>query len=895
MEGQTATSEAAAALRLADAEPGNALAAASLAAQRAEREGDAGAGAIAHRAWGLALLHHRDLDSAIAHLRRAVALGRAAGSVRHTAEARMTLAFALTQRGRPLRALPEITAAVRDLRGVAGARAEAQLGAIMLHLGRLDEAMTSLRAALPILHRAGDLLWEQRVLFNRGVAHAQRYELAAAEVDLREAERLCLDLGLGLQVGFIQSNLAWVIGLRGDIPTALAHYDRAETIIREHDAQVGTLLADRSELLLSARLISEARHTAEQAAEAIEAEQRGIKRPEVLLLLAQVALLEGDADSASEHALRARREFNQQHRRQWAATAELTAMRGHLAGARTKPINLRDVERVVATLAAAAWPAAAVEARLVAALVSFDHGSDDKARAHLRAAIGARRRSTPATLRARTWYAEALLRLEADDPAGALRAVRTGLRILDQHSAALGATDLRAHAAAHRTELAELGLRIAFRLPARRLFEWAELGRARHLLQPPIRPPDDPAFAGALTQLRTTVAEIDQLGGGGLGGTALTALTQRQVALEQEIRDYSRRRASDPTLTDQSAARGVASTHDLATELGDRVLLEFIQLGDDLYVMSIAGGRTRLRRLGPPAVVEDLLDRLPFALRRLSRSRPGSPDSTAALALFRHVANQLDGHLLRSIDEIGDRSLVVVPTGPLQRMPWSILPSCAGRPLTVAPSATLWLAATRRASHGARAVAVVAGPGLPGADYEAGAVAAIHGAVALRGPDATVSAVSAALDGAGTVHLAAHGRLAAQNPLFSSLLLADGPLFVHDLEHLTRAPHTVVLAACDSGRSIVAIGDEILGLSATFLARGTVQLIASMLPSPDLETADFMIRLHRRMAGGEAPAVALANSQPGPDSASTALVAAAGFVSLGGGFTPLPRLAGTAG
>jgi CHAT domain-containing protein len=69
------------------------------------------------------------------------------------------------------------------------------------------------------------------------------------------------------------------------------------------------------------------------------------------------------------------------------------------------------------------------------------------------------------------------------------------------------------------------------------------------------------------------------------------------------------------------------------------------------------------------------------------------------------------------------------------------------------------------------------------------------------------------------VHLAAHGRLAPHNPLFSELTLADGPLFAYDIEQLADAPHTVVLAACESGRSVVCAGDELLGLGAMFLAR----------------------------------------------------------------------------
>lgn len=59
------------------------------------------------------------------------------------------------------------------------------------------------------------------------------------------------------------------------------------------------------------------------------------------------------------------------------------------------------------------------------------------------------------------------------------------------------------------------------------------------------------------------------------------------------------------------------------------------------------------------------------------------------------------------------------------------------------------------------------------------------------------------------------------NPLFSSLRFADGPFTVYDLERLGQVPHLVVLAACDSGRSAVRPGDELLGHGVAFLTHGT--------------------------------------------------------------------------
>ena len=237
--------------------------------------------------------------------------------------------------------------------------------------------------------------------------------------------------------------------------------------------------------------------------------------------------------------------------------------------------------------------------------------------------------------------------------------------------------------------------------------------------------------------------------------------------------------------------------------------------------------------------------------------------------------------------ELADRPLVVVPTGSLQNVPWALLPSCAGRPVTVSPSATLWLGARSRPADPGHAL-VAAGPALPGADAEARAVAAVHGVVPLLAAEATARRVLGALDGAALVHLATHGRLAPHNPLFSELTLADGPLFAYDVEQLAAAPHTVVLAACESGRSVVCAGDELLGLGAMFLARGSSQLVASPLPVPDTETAPLMTAFHRRVAAGRPVAQALAEAQEQMRGTGVAELTTGRFVCVGSGFGPAP-------
>ncbi len=278
--------------------------------------------------------------------------------------------------------------------------------------------------------------------------------------------------------------------------------------------------------------------------------------------------------------------------------------------------------------------------------------------------------------------------------------------------------------------------------------------------------------------------------------------------------------------------------------------------------------------------------KMPFALRRMAlRDGRSERGATASMLLLRTTAARLDALLISPLTELAGRPLVVVPTGPLHGLPWSILPSCLGRPITVSPSATLWHSTFRQEKGPHSQVVVIAGPTLPGAAEEARAVAEIYSCRPLAGRSATVDAVLKALSRSGVAHLAAHSRLAADNPLFSEITLADGPLVAYDLEHLPRAPHTVVLAACESGRSVVHTGDELIGLSVTFLARGTSQLIASVIPVPDAETTPLMVALHRLLSAGVAPSVALAAAQQelSGQGEGRSLAAAAGFICIGSG------------
>jgi CHAT domain-containing protein len=226
----------------------------------------------------------------------------------------------------------------------------------------------------------------------------------------------------------------------------------------------------------------------------------------------------------------------------------------------------------------------------------------------------------------------------------------------------------------------------------------------------------------------------------------------------------------------------------------------------------------------------------------------------------------LDEQLLRPLASIvGDRELVVVPTGDLYAVAWGTLPSLRGRPVSVAPSATAWLTALTGQSSAVRGgTLLAAGPGLSAAVGEVSRLRDDYpDATLLDGPKAGVREVLAALDGAQLAHVAAHGTHEPENALFSRLELADGALYAHEMSRLRRPPEQVVLAACELGVSRIRPGDEALGFAGALLAIGCRAVTAPVTRVGDLAAAAAMGDYHRRLAAGAPTAVALAEATMG--------------------------------
>src|SRR4051794_22874912 len=325
------------------------------------------------RALGVAAMNLSEIEAALTHLRAAVVAGRRAGSRHAVGEARMGLASALVLRGQSGRALREMAAALPDLQGVEAMRARVQAAAILQELGRDDAALEELRRVLPALRQAGEVEWAARALSNRSLIHTGRRAFAAAEADLLDARRLCLDHDLDLLAAFAEQNLGWVKACRGDVPSSLRHYDAADERYRRLGLVEPSLLVDRAEVLLSVRLLTEARATAQAAVDAYRQQKRDVHLPEAQLLLSTVALVQGDTGTAGESAAAAVRGFRRLRRTNSVALARYACLQAEVATDLTR-VNPTRAAHVADELAAVGWKIPALEARVLAGRVALEQG-----------------------------------------------------------------------------------------------------------------------------------------------------------------------------------------------------------------------------------------------------------------------------------------------------------------------------------------------------------------------------------------------------------------------------------------------------------------------------------------------------------------------------------------
>jgi tetratricopeptide (TPR) repeat protein len=801
---------------------------------RARATGNAEALIVALRAQAWA--RHAVLDNRAAKqlLDQAARLAHREGLSQRLGDVLVTRAIALHELGRRAEAR-------RDLARAEPLVLDERRPEINLQLAVLEYNAGHVRAAAALYHRvlAAPLcppdVWI-KAANNLSVAYTQLGRPRAALVVLERAAVMAKDQSPQL-VAIITNNQAWSSFHAGEVVESLRLFEQAGRLYAAAGVPLGEHYLDYADALVDLRLLEEALTVARSAAAEFESHRARLMAAEARLRCAQLALSLGDAKAAQADVDVALTEFRRQRRAAWTARATVAAVEVATAVTGHQPDGLRRLGRAAGTLQRLGLRADAVAAHLAAGRAALAAAKPQTARRHLTSGAKLARRQA-LVVRLRGHLAQALEATTGRDSGAVLRHCRAGLADLARHRAALPSMELRMLASGHGVELGQLGLRELLRdAPPARLFSWMELTRAASLLfvEQPVGAVEEELGALRAVEHELRSARREE-------GREPVGLLARRARLEARIRRTAWTGQHGLPATDDLVGMG-----ELRSLLDGRYLAEYAAVEDTLVALVVHPRGARLVELGPAEPVYRETSVLLFALRRLLR---GGPSGAQARQRAEFSLAALRRALVRPLGVEDGVPLVVVPSGPLHRVPWSGLH--AGETCVV-PSATFWVRSRRAAaSPDGAGLALVAGPGLPGAMTEVQEVRrARPEAGLLLPPDSTVRATLSLISHAELAHVACHGLLRSDNPLFSSLLLSDGPLTLYEVLTSGVVPHRVVLAACESGVGHSYAGGEVLGFVGALMARGTAGVVASTIPLPDGASVPLMTSLHRNVAAGD--------------------------------------------
>ena len=784
----------------------------------------------------------RELETALARTDDAELRARIVG----------TLANLISLRGEPERARSLCWAAL-DGDGISphtAAVLHGQLGLLALGVGDFEEtvkfssrALEGLDAQQPA-HEAGEGEVRANVLLNRSVALMQLGRLDASLADLREASAIFAQVGDAASNAMCEHNAGYLALLQGDLVRALDGMERAARVLRG-DSSVAAAIGeiDRAEVLRDAGLTSEAEQMLARAARTFGAHGMRQARGEAEFNLARSLLLHDPARAVGVARAAARR-FAGLGSEIWGTRATGVALRGVLGGGGT-PVRVSEVEALASRLADQGFGAEALALRLACAHREAREGRTSNAspRVPAGAPLGVRMlghevRAQRAATRGREFETR--------------RAAAAGLDELAGWQQSFGSLDLLTSVAMHGRGLMLAGLGSALRSRNPEVvFEWSE--RARHLSQQvvPLRPPPDPALAEELAELR--MLRADAAGDGWLSG-------RRAVELRERVR------GRQWSTTESVGARTRLGLAQARAGLGDAALLSYVWDGMRLVCLVVDAERTAVLDICDGAALNAVRSGLRADLEMSAAVRSGPLGDVVSRALAARLERLSTMLLAEVLVHTAAQRLVLTVPGVLAEIPWAMLPHIAGRSFTLATSATRWVGERELAASSApRRAGFAAGPGVARGEEEIAVAAAAWrasgaaGAVTmLTGSEATTAEVGRVAASTDVLHIAAHGRHSAENPMFSGLELVDGTLFGYDIDLMQGVPGTVVLSSCELGRSSVRWGEEAVGMTRAWLHAGTGCVVAAPVTVADDVACELLGAMHAHLAAGHAPADALA-------------------------------------
>ncbi len=303
-----------------------------------------------------------------------------------------------------------------------------------------------------------------------------------------------------------------------------------------------------------------------------------------------------------------------------------------------------------------------------------------------------------------------------------------------------------------------------------------------------------------------------------------------------------------------------------------KVLIEFVNFDDNLSAFVITD--KKIHFVADLAKEDEIIAPLESLQFQFGTLRYGAKILDKFLSELKKRTDfylqKLYEKLLKPLESfISERDLVIVPVGATHYVPFHALSDGKNyvietREVVYSPGATVWRKLSAKPSRKLENALLIgfADERIPLVNREIKTLEKIfRTSKSFTDERATFSAFTKNASKFDLLHLACHGQFRPENPLFSSLHLADGFVTVRDIcSHKLKA-EVVTLSACETGLNKIFAGDEILGLARGFLSAGASSLILSLWTVNDEATTELMKNLYTELQNGETVAAALRKAQ----------------------------------
>ncbi len=358
-------------------------------------------------------------------------------------------------------------------------------------------------------------------------------------------------------------------------------------------------------------------------------------------------------------------------------------------------------------------------------------------------------------------------------------------------------------------------------------------------------------------------------------GDEFQQLQKESYRIEKELAALSRRIGSTAANRSEAVTEGknTARLPEIQQRLGpERAIIEYVKFDGMFSGFLVTNKKIRfVENLAAVDEIDEILESLHF---QFDAMRYGSQitGKFASQLKYRTDAQlqKLYEKLLKPFkSHFQDRNLIFAPVGSLHYVPFHALHNgtdylVESREIMYTPSATIWhrLAERPKIKPGKALLMGYADEHIPLVDHEIDTLKGIFPkSKSFTGAAATFSAFIENAPKFDILHLACHGQFRPENPMFSSLHLADGWITVQDMQAQRLRAELVTLSACETGMNNIYAGEELLGLARGFLAAGAGSLILSLWKVNDEAAVLLMKSFYESLQRGERPAASLRIAQ----------------------------------